>query len=77
MHIKKITGLILVILVFWNYAAFAQQDEKAKEILDKLPNKQLQPLLFSWISLFPWTSQRDEIAEEFDGKITISGENTG
>ena len=68
---KKITGLIIMIMVFANFPSAAQQDEKARGILDKLAGQTTAaPSIFVDFTIL-MSSQRDEISEEFEGKITI------
>lgn len=73
MQIKKITSLVIMMLISCNYLVSAHQDEKAREILDKLAGQTTSaPSLFVDF-IFSMTSQKDDISEEFDGKITIKG----
>jgi outer membrane lipoprotein-sorting protein len=73
MQIKKITTLVLILL-FSGIAAKAQQDDRAREVLDKLAEQTTAaPSVFVDFTI-SISSLRDEAAgEEFDGEIMIKG----
>jgi outer membrane lipoprotein carrier protein len=73
MQIKNVTGLVIMILISCGNLVSAHQDEKAREILDKLAgHTRSSPSLFVDFT-FSMTSQKDDISEEFDGQITMKG----
>jgi outer membrane lipoprotein-sorting protein len=74
MHTKKITGVMLMILFFGTLPAGAVQDPKAREILDKLAEKTTSAPSISVDFTISMESQRDDISEEFDGRITLRDE---
>jgi outer membrane lipoprotein-sorting protein len=73
MQIKKITGLVLMILISCNLLVSANQDEKAREILDKLARQTTSAPSLVVDFTVSMTSQQDDVSEEFDGKITMKG----
>ena len=75
MQIKHITLFIIVILLSCSYNGYAQQDDKAREILDRLAEHTTSaPSVFVNFTVSMSTLQDDTIYEQFDGEITIRGE---
>ncbi len=74
MNTYKFTGLIILIILSLNSRLNAIQDEKARKILDELSEQTMSAPSVSIDFTITMTSLRDEISEEFEGKVTMKGE---
>ncbi len=74
MNTYKLAGLFLLITISINSQLNAEQDEKARKILDELSEQTKSAQSVSIDFTIAMGNLKDDISEEFEGKLTMKGE---